>query len=113
MQADEKYMLDRANAIDGYDKDGKPRYTQPEHERQRLLRAAKGLRDSMVLQSWKFPSGQLPSATSTDQAAAALTIQAQSDRHEQMLKLAIEEVQMGKVDQLATLFMRNYKLGIG
>jgi hypothetical protein len=50
MLAKEKYMLDKANAVSGYNADKTPRYVEGAVERERLLKAAAGMRDSMNLQ---------------------------------------------------------------
>jgi hypothetical protein len=50
MRAREKFCLDKANEVSGYQADGTPIYVRGELDRAQLLRQAKGIRDSLPLQ---------------------------------------------------------------
>jgi hypothetical protein len=47
LRSREQWLLDKANAVTGWNADKTPRYVETESERARLLRAAKGVRDAL------------------------------------------------------------------
>lgn len=102
----------KANAIHGYDKDGKPRYVESESERARLLKIGgmerENLKGSLALAELSLGEDAL------DQQAANADLQAQSVYHDEIRAAAAEEVKRRQIQGAADLIMKaNPKLKIG
>jgi hypothetical protein len=111
MQAREKFLLDKANAVSGYNADKSPRYVESADERARLLRAAAGLRSSMELQ---LVLSQRSIATDyLDKRAAEADLQQQVANHAALEQRAREIAFESQSQALAKLFMGANKMNIG
>jgi hypothetical protein len=102
MLTKEKYMLDKANAVSGYDADKNPRYVEGAVERARLLKAAAGVRDSMNLQ---LLLSQRSIATDfLDKQAEAANLQQAAADHAALEKRAREILAEDQARELADRF---------
>ena len=111
MQAREKFLLDKANAVSGYDADKNPRYVESPDERARLLRAAAGVRSSMELQ---LVLSQRSLATDfLDKRAAEADLQQQAANHAALEQRARDIAFETQSQALAKLFMGKNKMNIG
>jgi len=111
MSRDAKYMVDKANAVRGFDKDGVPQYVESAMERARLLNAAKGLRASQELQL-EIAKRSL-AADYLDQQAAKQHLIDQAAAHDKARARAVAIAEEEQAQQLAKLFMRSNKMTIG
>ncbi len=102
MQAREKFLLDKANAVSGYAADKTPLYVEGAVERARLLKAADGLRDSMKLQL--LLSQRSIAADYLDDQAKAADLQAQADEHAALEARARDILKEDQARELADRF---------
>ena len=102
MQAREKFLLNKANAVSGYDANQQPQYVEGVVERARLLKAATGLRESMKLQL--ILSQRSLAADYLDDQAKAADLQAQAADHAALEKRAGEILHEEQAQELADRF---------
>ncbi len=110
MQAHEKQLIERANAVSGFDENKQPKYVEGAIERARLLRAAKGIRESLVLQL--EISKRTIAARYLDDQAKAAALQATADTHTALEKRANEIVNERLANEMADLMQKRNVGGI-
>jgi hypothetical protein len=102
MTARERYLLERANAVSGYDSNKVPQYVEGTVERERLLKAAAGLRSSMQLQL--LLSQRSLATDHLDKQAEAAALQAQAAEHAELEARARDILKEDQARELADRF---------
>jgi hypothetical protein len=104
MQAREKFLLDKANAVSGYNSNKEPQYVEGTVERARLLKAAAGLRESMNLQL--LLSQRSLAADHLDKQAETTKLQQTAADHNALEKRAQDIVFERQANELADLMTK-------